>query len=105
GSCLCPGEPVTVQRQSLTIPLGGGVDQGEGEKVLEQPFLRQLRNGRWSKRSEYVKREGSEQLGTPLNIFGSPVPVTDRPNTVFCHNQTALCQISDDGLLTWDEAA
>lgn len=86
---------MTLQKQSVGIPLGGGVEEGTGSKLLDPPALLDLVDARWDKRGEYAKRFGSESVPTSGLVNANANALLDHDG--------ALVQYSASGTSVWGE--
>lgn len=86
---------MTLQKQSVGIPLGGGVEEGTGDKLLDPPALLDLVDARWDKRGEYAKRFGSAAVPTTGLVNADANALVDHDG--------ALVQYSGQGASVWGE--
>jgi hypothetical protein len=87
-----------LQPHEVDIPLGEGIAEGVGAKLLDAPKIAELIDARWDKRGEYAKRYGSVEIADTGLTSGAT------PHTALEH-QGALLQQTSEGMHRWDDAA
>lgn len=87
---------MTLEKQTVAIPLGAGLQEGTGSKLLDPPAVLDLVDARWDKRGEYAKRYGATA------IVATGISAEAKPRGLFEHDG-ALVQATTRGTYRYDE--
>ena len=80
---------MALEKRSVQIPLGEGVQEGIAAKLVDPPSLASLIDARWDKRGEYAKRFGA------LRTASAGLPSGMKAHSVLDHEDSLLEQTSD----------
>ena len=93
-----------LQKQVITIPTGGGIDDSADPRLLDGPLMSKAENALLNKRGAYEKRRGFEQM-SGLSLPGDTLglnSVHDRAGQPLVYGHLGAFGF-DDGADTWQQ--
>lgn len=94
---------MTIQKRSIPLPIGAGVDEGASDVLFDPPAMREVVNARLDKTGRYSKRFGSTNLGSlgvDTSTYGEHAAIAEQDGRIVLLTQLGA-YIHDPAKDTW----